>query len=111
MREWGIDPVAWRALRSRPMPLNPVGQWMSSEDYPILENEFGVGGNLMLRLNVRPDGSIENCVALSRGKLKELDKSTCRALTSRAKFQPATDSAGNLVPAPFVVEVVFRLNS
>lgn len=35
MRAWGIDPVAWRALKSRPIPLESLTQRFSSLDYPL----------------------------------------------------------------------------
>lgn len=64
-------------------------------DLPI--GEFAAGSKVRLvayRATIRPDGTIQDCkVEISSGSVS-LDKITCRSVTRRARFKPATMADG-----------------
>lgn len=108
MRAWGIDPVAWRALRSRPVPLESLTRRFSDLDYPMNALTFLVTGDAVTRLDVAPNGSVRQCRSLNASEYKGFEDATCRVLKG-ARFKPALDSTGVAVTAPYVIDVVFRI--
>lgn len=109
MRKWVIDPVAWRSLRRPPTPVGSISGWLSENDYPITAEIFSVGADVIARLTVGADGTVQKCVGLNRNIFEGFNYSTCDALKRRAKFQPALDEQGRPTSAPFVVNVRFRM--
>lgn len=108
MRAWGIDPVAWRALKSPPNPVAPLWKRLSDADYPMEAETFSVTGDAITRVDVGPDGRVQQCRSLNAGAYKGFESATCDALKG-AQFRPALDSAGHPVSAPYVVLVHFRM--
>lgn len=84
-----------------PKPPTPRGQpqgWVTDDDYPaaaIREEKQGVTG---VRLSVDASGRVTDCTVTSSSGSSALDSTACNLLRRRAKFNPATDSAGNKVP-------------
>jgi len=108
MREWGIDAVAWRALKSRPIPSASLSGSLTPNDYPLLPAQYQVQGDVIARLDVGSDGTVHECVGLNKKVNADFNFATCRALMRRARFHPALDAGGQPVAAPFVVIVRFR---
>jgi TonB family protein len=109
MRAWGIDPVAWRALKSKPFPLAPVRDRFSALDYPGEALRAGVEFDAIIRLDVGRDGSVEQCRGLNPGDYRGFEVASCAVLKG-AKFRPALDAAGSPVSAPFIFDVRFRIS-
>jgi TonB family protein len=109
MREWGIDPVSWRALRSRPFPLKAVRDRFRDLDYPAAALAQSVETDAITRLDIAPDGTVERCQSLNSGDYKGFEEAACKVLKG-ARFRPASDSAGNAVAAPVVFDVRFRIS-
>ena len=109
MREWGIDPVAWRALKARPSPLASWTEWIDADDYPIDALLQGSEGFMILRLAIGADGSVRECQRLIRGRPVESRVRLCSKLKRLARFKPAVASSGETVPAPYVLVIKFRL--
>lgn len=108
LRKYGIDPAALYALKSRPLPLQPPSSWLSSHDYPR-GGAYGFEGIVTARLEVGADGRVKDCKSLTRDKYSGFRDAVCRAMVQRGRFMPAVDSGGNPVPAPFIVNVHFRI--
>lgn len=108
MRGWGIDPIAWRGLQSRPMPLNRPKDRFSDLDYPGGALMANVEADVITRLDVGINGTVSSCKALNVGLFAGFGTTTCKVLRG-AKFRPAADENGNLVSAPFVYNVKFRI--
>ena len=105
MRSWGIDPVAWRALRSPPVQTaEPV---ITHKDYPTDRVARGSSGKVVVRMTVSGDGAVKDCVSLLPRSGPTFVRAVCRAFTKRARFAPAQDSAGRPVEAPYVAYVNF----
>jgi TonB family protein len=110
MREWGIDPRAWRNLQSRPLPTEHVKERFHELDYPADALAANVEADAVIRLDVAPDGSVTNCGMVNAGVPKSFEVASCNVLKS-AKFKPATDARGKPVSAPIVYDVRFRIGS
>lgn len=108
MHEWGIDPRAWRSLKSRPLPTEHVKERFHGLDYPADALAANVEADAVIRLDVAPDGSVTNCGMVNAGVPKSFEVASCNVLKG-AKFKPATDASGKPVPAPIVYDVRFRI--
>lgn len=106
MRDWGIDPLSWRALAVKPKPQTPPESWFSYLDYPDREKIYKNDITVAARLDLGADGLIQKCIAVNDPP-KEFAGAVCDALRRKAKLQPARDAAGNGVPAPYVMFVTF----
>jgi hypothetical protein len=108
MREWGIDPAAWRALQSRPIPVSPIASWFKPSDYPPYAARHSIGSEIVAKIEVSPQGQVAGCTVLRRDYLPEFGKVVCSVLTEKGRFLPARNSAGQSVVAPLVVRLAFQ---
>ena len=108
MRDWGIDPVRWKSLKSPPIPLEHWSKWLNDFDYPLEAISFSVEGGVVARLNVTADGKVSDCEVMNPSKYKGFEASACYALKKRGRFSPALDANGNPVASTYVVDVEFR---
>jgi len=106
MREWGVDPVAWRSLAVKPKPLTPPDKWFSYLDYPDREKIYKNDITVVARLDLSADGSVQKCTVVN-GPPAEFIPAVCNPLRRNAKLQPARDVSGKGTPAPYVVQVTF----
>jgi TonB family protein len=110
MMQWGIDPVAWHALRRPPIPLSDFRLWIAPESYRLsaLSNP---NGQAVVQFTVEKDGTIEGCRGIDRSVPYQLSDAACAGVTKRGRFSPALDNQGNAVPAPYVIVAEFaRIN-
>lgn len=110
MRDWGIDPVVWRGLSSRPRPVEHVKGRFRDLDYPADALIANVEADAVVRLDVGPNGRVTNCRMINAGVAKAFEIASCRVLKG-AKFAPATDGGGKPIEAPIVYDVRFRIRS
>ena len=109
MREWGMDPAAWRALRVRPAPSEDWSKWIGPDDYPIDALLSGSEGFMILRLKIGASGAVHDCQRLIRGQPVQQQVRLCSKLKKRARFKPAVASNGESVASPYVLVVNFVL--
>lgn len=109
MREWGIDPASWRALKARPFPTKFWTEWIGPDDYPASAILEGQQGYVILRLEIAPDGSVSDCTSINRARSTNSRNPICEKLKRRAHFRPALAADGNAVAAPYIFMVQFRL--
>lgn len=73
-------------------------QWLSGglrdSDYPREALGARLGGTVSVRFTVQPSGRISDCRAVRSSGSALLDSTTCRLLTQRLRFRPATDGNG-----------------
>ena len=105
LREWGLDVTAYRALRSPPTPHGAEAGWVTTADYP----DTTAQGTVTTIMSVGSDGSVTSCRIQVSSRAPELDSAACRALTRRARFNPAIAVDGTPVPSWFVRRIVWRL--
>jgi TonB family protein len=105
LREWGLDVAAYRALQSPPTPHGAEAGWVTTADYP----DTTAQGTVTTIMSVGSDGRVTNCRIQVSSRAPELDSAACRALTRRARFNPAIAADGTPVTSWFVRRVVWRL--
>lgn len=94
LKHWGYDPVAFAAQSRGAVPLSNPGTWVTSADYPSKALRGGYNGIIQFRLDLDETGKILGCHILARTNPDEFADAACRALTRRARFEPALDAAG-----------------
>ncbi|MCY7270950.1 MAG: energy transducer TonB [Sphingomonas bacterium] len=65
-----------------------------NDDYPDAAIQNEEQGSVTVSLTVGPNGRIAGCSVASSSGSRSLDSTTCRILTSRARFTPAQDNTG-----------------
>jgi TonB family protein len=74
---------------TRAVPRAPLAAIISARDYPRGARAAGVEGIAYVRLVVGMDGRVRACAIAQTSGSAALDTSTCRLLTSRARYTPA----------------------
>ena len=105
LRQWGVDPVALAALRTRPN--NRSGNnWFRPNDYPTGAAERGTSGTVVTRLRVDARGRVEDCDVVGRSGEESLDRVTCQVVMRRGRFDtPAIGADGQPVPISMIFVV------
>lgn len=109
VRSWGYDPEVQAALLRPASPLVSPGTWLSSSDYPIGAVWMGQNGIVQFRLDVDADGKVAGCYVLARTSPDVFADSTCRAVSKRARLQPALDAKGKPVRSYYVQKVSWQV--
>lgn len=102
------DPPAPAFTAKRPAPRNP-GSWISDRDYPASGVRNGLEGSVGYRLVVGTNGRVSSCELTRPSGHRALDDATCRLLSSRARFEPATDESGATVVGTYTGSVTWQL--
>jgi len=81
----------------------------SADDYPqdALRNEET--GRVTVRLSIGTNGKVTGCNVVSSSGSNSLDRTTCRVLTSRARFNPAKLSNGQATEDTYTQTIVWQL--
>ena len=109
LKSWGYDPAVQTTLAK---PARPVGwsmPWLRDSDYPSGAIAMGQNGVVQYRLDVEANGKVSGCHVLARTSPDVFADTTCRAVTGRAKLDPALDAAGKPVRSFFVQKVRWQM--
>lgn len=79
------------------------GQINNARDFPVPPGgrEARVGKTVVLDLSISPAGKVTNCKVYKSSGFPETDATACVLATQRLRFKPATNAAGEPVPAIF----------
>ncbi len=80
-----------------------------TSDYPASALDAEEQGTVSVVLTIGSNGRVSNCSVAGSSGSRSLDSTTCRILTSRAKFTPARDSSGNPTSGTFRQRITWRL--
>lgn len=83
--------------------------WVTTNDYPTNDIRLEHEGTTRVRLTVGTNGRVSNCEVTSSSGWPGLDAATCAKLTSRARFEPATDNTGAQVQGTYSTSVLWRI--
>jgi protein TonB len=83
--------------------------WVTDNDYPTADLRAGHEGRTAYRLSIDTSGKVTNCTVTASSGWPGLDKTTCDKITSRGKFEPATNSEGERVAGTFNAAVTWRI--
>jgi TonB family protein len=90
-------------------PVESLATYVSANDYPVAALRRGSQGSVGFTLTISPEGRVTNCTISSSSGDADLDASTCRLMTMRARFQPARDRLGRPVQDRFSSRINWRL--
>lgn len=93
----------------RATPSNDSARWITTNDYPRRAIVDEVEGSVGYRLVVGTAGRVASCELTRPSGNRALDDATCRLLTSRARFEPASDETGAKVLGTFTGTVRWEL--
>ena len=80
-----------------PTPRGSPGRWASSRDYPRRALQQEREGITRFRVSVGVNGRVTNCQITGSSGHSDLDETTCKLITRRGRFRPATNGDGNEV--------------
>ena len=107
LTHWGYDPAVVASLSRGVTPIGSPGNWITSADYPSKSLMQGHNGIVQFRLDVDEAGKILGCHILARTNPDEFADVSCRAVSRRAKLQPALDATGRPVKGFYITKVRF----
>ncbi len=91
-------PVAPPPPRVQPKSAEPRGRpgdWANANDYPSRALREEREGVTRFSVQVGADGRVTNCQVTGSSGHADLDDTTCKLITRRARFRPATDGNGD----------------
>lgn len=109
LKSWGYDPVVQTTLAKPARPTNSPAAWLQPSDYPAGAVALGQNGIVQFRLDVDADGKVSGCHVLARTSPDVFADTTCRAVTRRARLEPALDAGGNPVRSFYVQKVRWQM--
>jgi len=98
--EVALDPPARPAFTPR-RAVARNGNWITDDDYPRRALVDNAEGSASYRLVIGTNGRVASCELTGTTGNRALDDATCRLITSRARFEPATDQSGAKVVGTF----------
>lgn len=75
-------------------PRNARENWVTRNDYPARDLREGNQGTTRFRVTVGTDGRVQSCEIVASSGFERLDAATCKNVSRRARFDPATDAGG-----------------
>ena len=107
------DKVVFVVVETMPSFPGGAGELMkylsSNVKYPIIAQENGIQGRVIVQFTVRKDGSIDD-VQVVRSADPNLDKEAIRVIKSMPNWKPG-EQRGKKVNCKFTVPVVFKLQT
>lgn len=100
LRDWGIDPVAYAAIRVPPR--GDIAAVVSDADYPPEAVRAGFSGRTVVRLIIDADGRVSDCATVASSGHAILDTRTCEIYRRRLRLTPATGADGTPTAAALV---------
>ncbi len=92
-----------------PIPMGYADGWVTIADYPAEARKAEQTGNVTASLTVAPTGRVSGCAITLSSGFSQLDAASCRLLSARGQFTPATDEAGNPTAGIWVQRVRWAL--
>jgi protein TonB len=81
-------------LPQRAAPANGPAGWITTDDYPARALRSEAEGLTRYRVIVGSNGKVSSCEVTAGSGDALLDSTTCKLITRRARFDPATDGTG-----------------
>ncbi len=82
-------------------PRGRPGDWVSTGDYPSQDLREGNQGVVRFRLGISAEGRVTSCTVTGSSGFSRLDARACDKLSTRARFDPASDDSGAKVAGSF----------
>ncbi|MGZ3173092.1 MAG: energy transducer TonB [Croceibacterium sp.] len=82
---------------------------MTSDDYPARDLREENEGTAIFRVVVGTNGRVTACETVRSSGHAGLDAATCKAVTSRARFEPAMDENGDKAVGTYTNSVRWQI--
>jgi protein TonB len=82
---------------------------ITSDDYPESAIRNNETGRVTVRLSIGTNGRVTGCDVVGSSGSRTLDSTTCRILSSRARFSPAKLSNGSPTTDTYTQSIVWQL--
>jgi len=82
-------------------PANTPATWVSTDDYPARDQREGHEGLARYSLAIGANGKVQSCVITQTSGFAGLDEATCKYVSRRARFEPATGPDGQAVSGSY----------
>ncbi len=83
--------------------------WIDDSDYPRRAILVSAEGTVAFRLVIGTNGQVSSCELTRPSGHRALDDATCRLISRRARFDPATDETGSKVLGTYTGSVKWEL--
>lgn len=90
-------------------PSNSSAGWITTNDYPRRPLIDHIEGSASYRLVIGTNGRVSSCELTRPSGNRALDDATCRLITSRARFESATDENGAKVMGTYTGSVRWEI--
>lgn len=80
-----------------PQPRGNPGSWATSNDYPSSALREDREGVTRFSVTVGTDGRVQSCQVTGSSGHSDLDEATCKYISRRARFKPATRDGSKVV--------------
>jgi len=90
-------------------PSNDSSRWITTDDYPRRSLVDESEGTARYRVVVGTNGKVSSCEVTNSTGDSALDEATCRFITRRARFEPATDETGARVVGTYTGTVRWEI--
>lgn len=90
-------------------PKGRPGDWATDNDYPTSAMREGKQGITGFRVSVGSDGRVTDCSVTKSSGSPELDDTTCKLITRRARFAPAIDGDGKPTTGTYASSVRWQI--
>jgi len=82
-------------------PKNNPATWVTTSDYPSRDLREGNQGRVAFELAIDKQGRVSACRVTASSGFPGLDAATCKYVSQRARFEPATDETGARVAGQY----------
>jgi periplasmic protein TonB len=90
-------------------PSNNEARWITNDDYPRRPLLDGAEGVTRYRVTVDTNGRVSDCQVTGSSGHAQLDSATCRLISSRARFEAATDETGAKIAGTYTGSVRWQI--
>ena len=90
-------------------PKGNPGSWATTDDYPSRALREEREGVTRFTVTVSAEGRVTNCTVTGSSGTPDLDEAACRAISRRARFNPATNGDGEKVAGTYSNSVRWQI--
>ena len=87
----------------------PRKMWFNADDVPVNKLAPESAATVLIRITIRPDGTLKSCDVEESSANRELDEYTCDLTRKRARFKPARWTDGSPVYGVYRIPVVWTV--
>ncbi|HEX8364613.1 MAG TPA: energy transducer TonB [Allosphingosinicella sp.] len=108
--EWGADPAGFEPGATRPQPREDPTRWLTQRDFGLATALTSAAYTAVFRLTLDGEGRVTGCTLVESAGNVDLT-GACRALRSRARYEPARDPSGNAIASVAIHMIGFRMET